>query len=194
MPIWECLSISCQSSWTYMIKLIQPKNQPLAHATNASMSHPTQCLPLTTQNPTKRPHIHLLSPIHLYTPPFPHFPPSSHLTIPSLQKSRSSIQHCQTPPSQRSLAPRALFLLLLIALPLPVEHADPVLDGVDAVADDAEDEEEADYDDGDDEVAFHHCWGWSRGGWWWVLGVESGGGGRRRRWSERDERVWRAWR
>jgi len=121
---------------------------------------------------------------YIYTsPPPPLFLPS----LPS--KPLLPLSH---PPPRSSRA--ILFLFFLIALPLPVEEADPVLDRVDGVADDAEDGEEADDYDGDDEVAFYHCVGrWCAvlcgrfrdgrmGGWlvvwrrlrWWEVDFHSG--------------------
>jgi len=135
---------------THIIQSIQPRS-PLAHAypiqRNASL--------LSTQN-----HLIQILSIHLYIyTPSPsllhHLPP-----FPSFNPPPPPITHTLPLPFP------TLFLFFLITLPLPIEEADPVLDRVDGVADDAEDGEEADYDYGDDEVAFYHCWGW-----WCAVGV-----------------------
>ena len=51
---------------------------------------------------------------------------------------------------------KSAIILLLIALPLPIEQTDTVLNRVDGIANDGQNDKEADYDDGDDDVAFYH--------------------------------------
>ena len=69
--------------------------------------------------------------------------------------------HNPEPKSLSPLSPQCIHIssILIIHLPRPSPHGDLALDGVDAVADGGEDDEEDDYYDGDGDVALDHCCG-----------------------------------
>lgn len=91
-----------------------------------------------------------------YIQPLPILPPSLNISLTSTHDPYPFPYHSYIFPTHH---PRLIVRqILLIATPPPKE-ADAILDGVDGVADEGEDDEEADYYYRDDDVAFDHFWG-----------------------------------